>query len=799
MAQLQEHAALLSNDDAFDYGLRAVTSYAVDGGTVILGATGIGGGLTSYFLSDSGAVSLLDQAVFGGGNFDAAQGAMSLTVVDGGTSVVVGGLKAGILQSYVLQSAGTIGGGDALNVAGDGSYGAVAETKDGVILSADQQGTGVLSYTETASGTLRLQHTENDTAGAHASAVVDIETVVLNNGTEVVITASQDEMGISSYVMNGYDPAFKDSVGPDSGLGIMVPTDLAVLRMGTDAFVVVASAPSAGSAGALSVMRIRASGALTVTDHLIDDRDTRFGGVQAIDVLEVNGRWYLAAGGGDDGISLFTIMPGGTLMHVDTIADSNTTGLSDVSGLTLAETNGALHIFVASNADAGLTHLSYDLSDQGITVEAASGGDTISGSIGDDILVGGAGVDSLSGGGGNDTIMDGAGIDRLAGGAGEDTFVLVFDGVRDVITDFNHNLDHLDLGFWPFLYDIASLSITQLSNGVRITHRGEVLDVLGTGLNPESVRARILDGPARISPVTHEDPDGGEDTVEGGGDTNDGGGDTGNDTLWGGGTTSDDELVGTGAADTLVGYQGDDTIMGNNDDDLLVGGMGDDLIRGGGGNDNIRGGDDRDTIYGEAGADFIQGGDGEDVIYGGGGDNKLFGQRGEDSLYGGSQKDTLNSGGGADFLSGGKGNDWFRAGNSNDTLWGGAGRDTMFGNSEDDILLGGADNDRVFGGGGADTMNGGPGDDFIKGGAGADTFIFEANMGADELLGFSRTEDVLHISSDLLNGQTTGAQVLAAYGSVVGKDVVLDFGDGNTITLLWANRLDGIADDIFVI
>ena len=84
-------------------------------------------------------------------------------------------------------------------------------------------------------------------------------------------------------------------------------------------------------------------------------------------------------------------------------------------------------------------------------------------------------------------------------------------------------------------------------------------------------------------------------------------------------------------------------------------------------------------------------------------------------------------------------------------------------------------------------------------GAGADTFIFEANMGADELLGFSRTEDVLHISSDLLNGQTTGAQVLAAYGSVVGKDVVLDFGDGNTITLLWANRLDGIADDIFVI
>ncbi|CAN0470468.1 unnamed protein product, partial [Hapterophycus canaliculatus] len=247
----------------------------------------------------------------------------------------------------------------------------------------------------------------------------------------------------------GYNPAFVDSVGPDSGLGIMIPNDMAVISMGAETYVIVASAPSSGSAGALSVMQIDASGALSPTDHLMDDLNSRFGGVQAVDVIEFEGRWYVVAGGGDDGISLFSLMPGGTLLHVDTIADSVTTGLSNVSGLTLAQSNGALHVFVASNADVGLTHLTFDLADQGHTLQADNAGGVLNGGWKDDIMVGGSGADSLIGGSGNDTLVDGAGEDDLAGGAGADTFVLTFDGVHDVISDFNQNVDHLDLSFWP--------------------------------------------------------------------------------------------------------------------------------------------------------------------------------------------------------------------------------------------------------------------------------------------------------------------------------------------------------------
>jgi hypothetical protein len=57
----------------------------------------------------------------------------------------------------------------------------------------------------------------------------------------------------------------------------------------------------------------------------------------------------------------------------------------------------------------------------------------------------------------------------------------------------------------------------------------------------------------------------------------------------------------------------------------------------------------------------------------------------------------------------------------------------------------------------------------------------------------------LRISSDLLSGQTNGWQVVQEYASVVGKDVVFDFGDGNQIVLLWGNNLGGLSDDIEII
>jgi serralysin len=81
-----------------------------------------------------------------------------------------------------------------------------------------------------------------------------------------------------------------------------------------------------------------------------------------------------------------------------------------------------------------------------------AGNDELLGESGIDFLVGGSGSDRLNGGAGNDTIDGGSGKDTLTGGTGFDRFD--FNSVteslpgtvsRDLITDFSHGVDRIDL------------------------------------------------------------------------------------------------------------------------------------------------------------------------------------------------------------------------------------------------------------------------------------------------------------------------------------------------------------------
>lgn len=71
--------------------------------------------------------------------------------------------------------------------------------------------------------------------------------------------------------------------------------------------------------------------------------------------------------------------------------------------------------------------------------------DTIHAGKGNDIIRGGGGRDFINGEDGNDVLFGGAEDDILTGGAGRDIFVYAQNGGKDMITDFNKNLDKLDL------------------------------------------------------------------------------------------------------------------------------------------------------------------------------------------------------------------------------------------------------------------------------------------------------------------------------------------------------------------
>ncbi len=106
----------------------------------------------------------------------------------------------------------------------------------------------------------------------------------------------------------------------------------------------------------------------------------------------------------------------------------------------------------------------------GIGNEAAN---KIVGNAGNNRLSGGSGNDVISGGGGNDVISGGLGTDALRGNAGADRFVFASTteagrgSTRDVIRDFAHRVDHIDLSAMDAKTDVSGNQVFRFigSNG----------------------------------------------------------------------------------------------------------------------------------------------------------------------------------------------------------------------------------------------------------------------------------------------------------------------------------------------
>ena len=107
----------------------------------------------------------------------------------------------------------------------------------------------------------------------------------------------------------------------------------------------------------------------------------------------------------------------------------------------------------ASFAGYALGNTEYALSaDDSGSRDGTSGNDIIAGDGLANTINGAGGNDLLFGAAGNDKLTGGAGRDLLAGGAGGDTFVFAAvaqsgttAGTRDVIADFQHGIDKIDL------------------------------------------------------------------------------------------------------------------------------------------------------------------------------------------------------------------------------------------------------------------------------------------------------------------------------------------------------------------
>jgi Ca2+-binding RTX toxin-like protein/pimeloyl-ACP methyl ester carboxylesterase len=221
-------------------------------------------------------------------------------------------------------------------------------------------------------------------------------------------------------------------------------------------------------------------------------------------------------------------------------------------------------------------------------------GDEISGGLGNDSLEGLGGNDSIYGGAGNDTLAGGGGNDRLEGGVGNDTYIYnPGDGNDTIFDNLGANILLIGEGIDPSGVKFTR-SGQNFLNGVFIMPDGGSITVehwfnsLGTYKLSE---IRFADGTVWTKNYV--------DSLS---------------TLFEG-TEGDDVISGSPGGDIIYGYGGNDTMHGQAGDDILIGGPGADFLQGWTGDDVYiwNPGDGSDTIYSQfGGGDVLEIGGGID-------------------------------------------------------------------------------------------------------------------------------------------------------------------------------------------
>ncbi|SDE59324.1 hypothetical protein [Ruegeria marina] len=761
-----------------DADLRDLAIVEGPGGPVLYALTGPHGGISAHRLApDGGSPAPLGSVIFaattaGAGSgrllaFDGADGPR-LYLASGTTGRLAGVTLDGAGAPEALTQIGLPGTGStvsALAMVPIGAGGTAWYTVDaGAGLLRGFAGTGALAPIPGLAG-----------MAVDAGNGVCLASVQAGGGRFLLLAAGgQGPAAVTSYRIDPVSGALqqRDSSGAVDGLGMTAPSALAVIEAHGGTFVIVAAAGSQS----LSVLRLAADGGLTATDHLIDTAATRFGAVQALAAIETGGHAFVIAGGGDDGLSLFALLPGGRLVHAATLVHDTGLGLADITAIETLRLGDTLHIFVTGEVSAGISRLAIDLGRLGPVIrDTATTGADHAGTAGDDLILASAtgARDRLIGQAGDDTLVSGQSGTDMWGGEGADLFVLGESLDLHRIFDFEPGLDRLDLSALPFLRSPAQLRFETRPEGARIFHgQTEIRLDAGRPLEPGDVWPGGRFGGADHFPVGLHAP-GRPETLTGG---------AGDDRIAGtylneeisGGAGADTFVIATGGgADTITDFdpsedrldfspltaaeqaqitsyqQGADrvialgdgttvTLLGISTNTLPQGGL---RIEGWLGQgqrlwvrtDGLSDADglgvfsyqwlrDGVAIAGATGASY--GLSAMDV-----GARISVRLRYVDRL--GSQE-TLNAAGSGDVvipettpagnrrIDGSPGRDFLLSGDGLDTVRGWGGDDTLFGGSDPDLLLGGAGNDALLGFGGRDTLYGGDGDDTLLGGGWAD-------------------------------------------------------------------------------
>lgn len=624
------HEGTLSGEQSnFVRGLRDLEISA--DGTQVYGAAQWGTGLAVWNVG--GSLTPVDTITYSGATGAFSDLELAQVQIDGRDMILTLNAYNPEFQGYVLNPAGEYGGSrPTITQTGDAPVRPMDAVQQGNFLLVAQGSGGVASYQINNDGSLRFRaETGPDTFGGYVGGL-DAVTV---NGTNYVVAAFTNDDRIAAFsVANNGALTMTGQINTGGGLGIDAPTLVEIATLDGKTYVI------AGSYGShsISVMELGGNGGMTVTDHVMDTLETRFGHISAMEVVTHDGKVYVLAAGPDDGITLLHLLPGGRLVHMASVADATDTALDNVSALAAASDGNGLTVYAGSETENGLTQFHIDLSGLGDVRMATNNGG------------------ALVGTGKADTLISAAGNDVLTGGNGNDTFIIAADGSTDVITDYVAGQDVIDLSQVALLYGADQLTVVGQTGGAKVYFGDFELEILSS--NGNVLRAQDITLETGLSHLETGNVD----------------------------AASGQVVFGTDGMDALTDGAGDDMLKGFSGDDFFWVGTGRDTVDGGDGCDTVSfasapgrvlvdiekdvsqtayvrfydwghaaggeyinvevfaGGNYSDQLRGDAGEDTLYGGSGWDRLYGRAGDDVLIGELGSDMLYGNRGVDIMSGG-----------------------------------------------------------------------------------------------------------------------------------------------------------
>ncbi|WP_170384435.1 dockerin type I domain-containing protein [Ruegeria atlantica] len=459
---LQFEGVVATGSATLDSGIGDTALKTFNGVTYLYSVTGPAGGIAVWELVEGALPQLVDTEFFGESITYQVGRSVTPVTLAGEEILALDVRSATGLVGYELNPSGTIGAlQETDTLIGGGDISALAQVSD-VLIAAHETTGQITSYTVNADGTMN--------ASASVTAEADSMKVLQVGDHNYAVACDAVSGMINTYNLDDSTGALSvvDNSETLPTLGIATPTAVEVVQTYNQSWIIVAGAGS----NSLSVMELAINGRLVPTDHVLDTLHTRFGSVQDLAVVEVEGHVFVVAGGGDDGVTLFKLTPGGQLVHLDSVEDTLQSGLQNIEALSVARVANELQILVASQQDPGLTQLTFSIENLGVVQD---GFGTINGTTQDDMLSGSVLDTTLIGGAGDDILIAGVGATTMYGGAGADIFVMKYGSDTTTINDFAAGTDRLDLFDYPLLRSPEQLTFTATSQGARIEYRDEVV------------------------------------------------------------------------------------------------------------------------------------------------------------------------------------------------------------------------------------------------------------------------------------------------------------------------------------